>query len=39
MFVAMFIKNSRYCEIMRWMILLFESKFIEVARLSVMALV
>ena len=38
MFVAMFIKNSRYCEIMRWMIMLFESKFVEVTRLSVMAL-
>ena len=35
MFVAMFIKNSRYCEIMHWIILLLETKFAEVARMAV----
>jgi hypothetical protein len=39
MFVAIFIKNSRYCEVMRWMILLMETKFTEVARLFVTSLI
>lgn len=33
MFKTMFMKNSRYCEMMRWIILIMETKFIEVARL------
>ena len=33
MFRTMFIKNSRYCEVMRSLILLMETKFVEVARL------
>ncbi len=34
MFVTLFMKNSRYCELMRWIILLLETKFIEVARIA-----
>lgn len=35
MFKTLFIKNSRYCEFMHSIILLMETKFVEVARLFV----
>ena len=34
MFVALFIKDSRYCKMLRWMILLLETKFVEVAKIA-----
>ena len=39
MFKTLFIKNSRYCEFMHSVILLMESKFIEVARMFVASIV
>lgn len=37
MFMTIFLRNSRYCEVMRWVILLLETKFNEFVRLAVTA--